>query len=49
MTAHVPHPYYAKLKRILDRMGGLYTLNDILSNSSRATRCSRGSRANRGP
>ena len=28
MTAH---PYHAKLKRILDRMGGLYTLNDILS------------------
>ena len=28
MTAH---PYHAKLKRVLDRMGGLYTLNDILS------------------
>ena len=28
MTAH---PYHAKLKRVLDRLGGLYTLNDILS------------------
>jgi hypothetical protein len=25
------HPYHAKLKRVLVRMGGLYTLNDILS------------------
>jgi hypothetical protein len=24
------HPYHAKLARVLDRMGGLYTLNDIL-------------------
>ena len=31
MTAHVPHPYLAKLGRVLDRMGGLYNLNDILS------------------
>jgi hypothetical protein len=28
MTAH---PYHAKLARVLDRMGGLYTLNDILA------------------
>jgi hypothetical protein len=28
MTAH---PYHAKLARALDRMGGLYTLNDILT------------------
>jgi hypothetical protein len=28
MTAH---PYHAKLARVLDRMGGLYTLNDILT------------------
>ena len=47
MTAHVPHPYHAKLKRVLDRAGDLYTVHDILSNSSRATRCSRSSRANR--
>ena len=25
------HPYHAKLKRILDRAGDLYTLNDILA------------------
>ena len=30
MTAHVPHPYLAKLARVLDRIGGLYTVNDIL-------------------
>jgi hypothetical protein len=24
------HPYHRKLERILDRMGGLYTLHDIL-------------------
>ena len=28
---HTPHPYHAKLKRVLARMGDLYTLNDILS------------------
>jgi hypothetical protein len=28
MTAQ---PYHAKLARVLDRMGGLYTLNDILT------------------
>ena len=28
MTAH---PYHAKLQRVLDRMGDLYTVNDILS------------------
>jgi hypothetical protein len=28
MTAH---PYNKKLARVLDRMGGLYTINDILS------------------
>lgn len=28
MTAH---PYHQKLARVLDRMGGLYTLNDILT------------------
>ena len=26
-----PQSYHRKLARILDRMGGLYTLNDILS------------------
>ena len=31
MNAHVSHPYHRKLARVLDRMGGLYTLNDILS------------------
>ena len=31
MTTHVPHPYYAKLKRVLARMGDLYTVQDILS------------------
>lgn len=25
------HPYHAKLSRVLDRMGGLYVLNDILT------------------
>ena len=30
MTVHVPHPYLAKLERVLDRMGGLYTVSDIL-------------------
>ena len=25
------HPYHAKLARLLDRMGGLYTVSDILS------------------
>jgi hypothetical protein len=25
------HPYHAKLQRVLDRMGNLYTVNDILS------------------
>ena len=25
------HPYHAKLARVLDRTGGLYTLNDILT------------------
>ena len=30
MTVHVPHPYLAKLARVLDRMGGLYTVSDIL-------------------
>jgi hypothetical protein len=30
LTAHVPHPYLAKLARVLDRMGGLYTVGDIL-------------------
>ena len=30
MTAHVPHPYYAKLKRVLARAGDLYTVQDIL-------------------
>lgn len=29
MTAH---PYHRKLERVLDRMGGLYTLQDILTN-----------------
>ena len=26
---HTPHPYHAKLKRVLARMGDLYTLDDI--------------------
>ena len=30
MTKHVPHPYYAKLKRVLARAGDLYTVQDIL-------------------
>jgi hypothetical protein len=30
LTAHVPHPYLAKLARVLARMGGLYTVDDIL-------------------
>jgi hypothetical protein len=30
VTAHVPHPYLAKLERVLDRMGGLYRVSDIL-------------------
>ena len=30
MTAHVKHPYHAKLKRVLARAGDLYTLSDIL-------------------
>lgn len=30
MNQHVPHPYLAKLDRVLDRMGGLYTAKDIL-------------------
>ena len=30
MTAHVRHPYYAKLKRVLARAGDLYTVQDIL-------------------
>ena len=25
------HPYHRKLERVLSRMGGMYTLNDILS------------------
>ncbi len=25
------HPYHRKLERVLDRMGGLYTLHDILA------------------
>lgn len=25
------HPYHRKLERVLDRMGGFYTLNDILT------------------
>jgi len=25
------HPYHAKLQRVLDRMGNLYTVNDILT------------------
>lgn len=29
MTAHVPHPYLTKLKRTLERMGGLYVVDDI--------------------
>lgn len=32
MTAH---PYHAKLKRVLARMGDLYTVNDILSSIAR--------------
>jgi hypothetical protein len=31
MTAH---PYHKKLARVLDRMGGLYVLNDILTEVS---------------
>jgi hypothetical protein len=31
MNTHTIHPYHAKLERILDRMGGLYTLHDILT------------------
>jgi hypothetical protein len=31
VTAHVPHPYQRKLQRVLDRMGNLYTVNDILT------------------
>ena len=31
MTAHVPHPYQRKLQRVLDRMGNLYSVQDILS------------------
>ena len=30
-ASHECAPYHAKLKRLLDRMGGLYTLHDILS------------------
>ena len=31
MNAHVSHPYHRKMARVLDAMGGLYTLNDILT------------------
>ena len=31
MNAHVAHPYRRKLARVLERMGSLYTLNDILA------------------
>ena len=31
MNTHVPHPYHRKLARVLDRMGSLYTVQDILT------------------
>ena len=34
MTAH---PYHAKLARVLDRMGGLYTVNDIMTKIAQGT------------
>ena len=49
MTAHVKHPYHAKLKRVLARAGDLYTLQRPFWTLSIAARCSRGSRASRGP
>jgi hypothetical protein len=31
MNKHAPHPFEAKLNRVLDRMGGLYLASDLIS------------------